>query len=127
MIYTYRSKPSHHLLILCESAEAVEEVGRKGQKGKSSEHLYVCLIRNVIEFEVNHFPEVWEEIGSEHEANYQGDDEEFEISKLKEGYLEFLIRLYMCGYPPWFTMKTTDWEMAEKRVITVFTNDFWNY
>lgn len=40
--------------------------------------------------------------------------------------MEFLMRLYICGSPPWLTMKTTDCEIAEKRVMTVFTNERWN-
>lgn len=33
----------------------------------------------------------------------------------------------MWGYPPWLAIKTVDWEIAEKRKITVFKNDFLNY
>ncbi len=36
------------------------------------------------------------------------------------------MRLYMCGYPPWLTMKTTDCEMAEKSMMTVLMNEAWN-
>lgn len=66
------------------------------------------MIGNVIELEVYHLPKVGEEVGSEDEADNQGNDEELEISMLREEYLEFLMRLYIWGYPPWLTMKTTD-------------------
>lgn len=68
--YTHReSKPSHYLTVLSESAETIQEVGRKGQKGKGSEHLPVGLVGNIVEFEIYHFSQIWEEVGSEHEAN----------------------------------------------------------
>ena len=33
----------------------------------------------------------------------------------------------MWGYPPWFTRNTVDWEIVEKRKITVLRKDFLNY
>jgi len=60
----------------------------------------VSFIGNVVKFEVNHFAEIGEKVGSEHKADDQRDNEELEISNLKKDYLEFLMRLSMCGYPP---------------------------
>jgi hypothetical protein len=33
----------------------------------------------------------------------------------------------MCGYPPWLTINTVDWEIAENKNMTVFKKDFLNY
>lgn len=62
--------------------------------------MHVSLVGNIVEFEVDHFAEVGEEVSSEHEADDQRYDEELEISTLKGDYFEFLMRLSMCGYPP---------------------------
>ena len=45
----------------------------------------------------------------------------------EQKYFEFLMRLSIWGYPPWLTIKTTDCDMAENSIITVFTKDFLNY
>ena len=37
------------------------------------------------------------------------------------------MRLSIWGSPPWFTMKTTDCEMAENSMMTVLMKDFLNY
>lgn len=122
----YISKPSHDFLVLRESAKSVQEVGRKGKEAKGGEHLQVGFVGDVVELEVDHLAEVGEEIRGEDEADDQGDYEELKVSKLGRCYLEFLMRLSMCGSPPWLTMKTTDCEIAEKSKMTVFTKERWN-
>lgn len=69
----YISKPAHDLLVLRESAKPVQEVGRKGEEAKRSQHLKVGLVGNVVELEVNHLAEVGDEVSGKDEADYQRD------------------------------------------------------
>jgi len=68
-----KSKPAYNFTILGESAESIQEISGKHQETEGTQHFDVGLVRDIVEFEVNVFSNLWEDIGSKNEADYKRD------------------------------------------------------